>query len=74
MKRMKNIYECRTELRSIINELYAIESGIRRDFTGIGEDLCANCVGLVADRQENALRKLNNVDPSRLADWILGTS
>lgn len=71
---MKNIYECRAELRSIINELYAIEAGIRRDFSGIGEDLCANCVGLIADRHESALRKLNNVNPSRLADWILGTS
>lgn len=63
--------EARSELRSIINELGAIESGIRSDFDGIGEDYCADCVATIARKYEGVLSRLNRVDRSRLADWAI---
>lgn len=64
--------ECRIELRSIINELRDIESGIRCDFYGIGEQLCADCIDKIAEKYErHVLEKLNNVDYNKLAEWIL---
>ena len=64
--------ECRSELRAIIRELEDIESGVRRDFTGIGEQLCGDCISKVINNYEYMLRKLNNVDYNRLASWIVG--
>lgn len=63
--------ECRSELRSIINELRDIEGGVRRDFDGIGQDLCGNCIDKIADKYEGVLSRLNSVDYNRLASWIL---
>jgi hypothetical protein len=63
--------KCRNELRSIIYELRDIEWGIRRDFKGIGEDLCANCIDKVADKYDGVLARLNRVNYNRLASWML---
>ena len=63
--------ECRSELRSIISELESIESGVRRDFTGIGEQLCGDCLSGVISKYESVLRRLNNVNYNRLAGWII---
>lgn len=68
----KSLYECRNELRAIITEIRDIEWGIRHDFVGIGQDLCGDRVGKVADKYDGVLRKLNNVDMTRLAEWALG--
>ena len=57
---MVTLNSCRAELRSIIGELREIESGVRREFTGIGEDLCG------------VLVRLNRVDTNRLAAWLTG--
>ena len=61
--------EARSELRSIINELRYIESGIRSDFNGIGEEYCADCVARIAQKYESVLGRLNRVNSNRLADW-----
>ncbi|MFI3312537.1 MAG: hypothetical protein R3Y62_01490 [Eubacteriales bacterium] len=66
----KSLSQCRTELRSILTEMESIESGIRSDFTGIGQDLCGNCLEKVITRYEYALTKLNNVNENRLASWL----
>lgn len=63
--------ESRNELRSIINELRDIEWGIRHDFSGIGEQLCGNCIDKIADKYEGVLNRLNRVNYNRLAAWIL---
>lgn len=63
--------EARSELRSIINELSAIENGIRSDFDGIGEDYCADCVAMIIRKYEGVLSRLNRVDRNRLADWAI---
>ena len=69
---MASLSDCRSELRSIIQEIRDIEWGLRHDFTGIGQDLAANCVDRVADKYDIVLNKLYNVDTNRLADWIQG--
>lgn len=63
--------ESRNELRSIINELRDIEWGIRHDFSGIGEQLCGNCIDKIADKYDGVLGRLNRVNYNRLAKWIL---
>lgn len=63
------LYECKKELRSIINELRSIEYGVRHDFSGIGEQLCGDCIDSIADKYEDVLRRLERVDQNRLADW-----
>ena len=67
---MATLNECRSELRSIIKELQDIESGVRRDFAGIGQDLCGNCIGKIAGKYEWVLTRLNNVNYNLVASWI----
>jgi len=67
---MANLDDCRRELQSIINELRDIEWGVRQDFTGIGEDLCGNCIDKIADKYDGVLRRLNNVDYNKIAEFI----
>lgn len=62
--------EARRELRSIISELWSVENGIRSEFEGIGEGFCADCVANIAHKYEGVLRRLNNVNTNRLADWV----
>lgn len=64
--------ECRSELRTIISELESIENGVRSDFIGIGEQLCGDCISKVEGKYQYVLRKLNNVDVNRFADWANG--
>ena len=63
--------EAKSELRSIISELVAIEDGIRSEFKGIGEEYCADCVARIVRKYEVVLSLLNRVDSRRLADWAL---
>ena len=56
---MATLNECKNELRSIITELYSIESGLRSDFDNIGEDLCANCIKKLAIKYEVVSFQLN---------------
>jgi len=68
----KSLNECRSELRSIIMELRDIEWGIRHDFTGIGQDLCGNCIDKIAGKYDGVLSRLNRVNSNRLASWVTG--
>lgn len=64
-----NLSQCIQELRAIVQELRDIEMGIRNDFIGIGQDMCANSVGAIADHyQGNVLRRLERVDRNRVAE------
>ncbi|MDR1210344.1 MAG: hypothetical protein LBK41_08565 [Clostridiales bacterium] len=67
-----NLSECRSEMRSIIGELRDIEWSVRRDFTGIGEQLCGDCIDKIADKYDGVLARLSRVNSNRLADWIMG--
>lgn len=63
--------ECKKEMRSIINELRDIEYGVRHDFSGIGEQLCGDCVDKIVDKYDSVLRRLERVDYNRLASWAI---
>ncbi len=65
------LYECKREMRSIINELRDIEYGVRHDFSGIGEQLCGDCVDKIADKYDSVLRRLERVNYNRLANWAI---
>lgn len=67
-----SLNECRRELRAIIRDLRDIEYGVRRDFSGIGQDLCGNCIDKIADKYEGVLTRLNRVDQNKLAEWVTG--
>ena len=69
---MATLNECRGELRSIISELRDIEWSVRRDFVGIGQDLCGNCISKIADKYDGVLTRLYRVNQNRLASWITG--
>ena len=68
--KMATLNECKGELRSIINELCDIEWGIRQDFAGIGQDLCADCVRRIADKYEGVLARLERVNQNRIASCL----
>ena len=69
---MATLDACRSELRSIIAELRDIESGVRGGFSGIGQDLCGDCIDKIADKYDGVLARLNRVDTNRLAAWLTG--
>ena len=65
--------QARTEMRSIIEELEDIEQGIRRDFRGIGQDRCANCVRAIAGYyRHTVLHHLNSMEQSRISQALRG--
>ncbi|MBR3643283.1 MAG: hypothetical protein IKN57_07230 [Parasporobacterium sp.] len=71
---MASLSYCRSELRSIIDEIRDIEWELRDtgNFAGVGQDLAADCVERIASKYDGVLRRLQNVNPNRLAEWILG--
>ena len=56
------LYAIRDELSSIIAELNDISAGVRRDFRGIGNERCAECIDRVIEQYRVVARKLNNMD------------
>lgn len=71
---MKSLDECRAELSSIITELWNIEADVRGCGEGIGQDLCANCIDLIANKYKGVMTRLNRVDVNRLAEWVMSDS
>jgi hypothetical protein len=62
----------RTELNNIIRELESIEIGVRQDFQGIGNDVCASRLGVIRGRLNQARNLLNNLDTQTLAPGFGG--
>lgn len=56
------------ELDSIIKELESISSGVRKDFTGIGNDKCADCIDRVLDQYYVVRKKLKNLDTNTVTE------
>ena len=63
---MASLGSIRRELRLIIRELESIAAGISKDFSGIGNDVCARKIRDVIDECETAQYYLDRVDPSRV--------
>jgi hypothetical protein len=58
------LYLIKSELQSIIDELYNISNGVRQDFDGIGNDQCANSIAKAATHYETVKNKLNAMNLS----------
>lgn len=56
------------ELNSIIGELEDISKGVRKDFVGIGNDKCADCIDRVLNQYYAVRRKLNNLDTNTVRE------
>lgn len=56
------------ELDSIIRELESISNGVRKDFSGIGNDKCADCIDKVLDQYYIVRKKLKNLDTNTIAE------
>lgn len=56
------------ELSSIINELDSISADVRKNFTNIGNNKCADTIDIVNENYRNALQKLYNVDVNDVID------
>lgn len=56
------------ELNSIISELESISRGVRSDFTGIGNEKCADCIDRVLNQYYYVRRKLNNLDTKTVTE------
>jgi len=65
-----NLEECKREMHSIVRELSDIEWGVRRDFTGIGEQLCGNCIDKIVSKYEYVARELDKVSYNLIASLI----
>ena len=62
------------ELSSINRELESISAGVRKDFVGIGNDKCADCIDRVTNNYYTVQRKLNNLDTKTIAEWFTGNT
>lgn len=62
------LYQIKRELQSIITELDNIAAGIRRDFTGIGNEQCASCVSRVSAQYRTVKSKLDHMDLSKVTE------
>ena len=64
----RELESIKKELNSIINELESISNGVRKDFIGIGNDKCADCIDKVVNQYYYVIRKLNNLDTSTVTE------
>ena len=60
--------EIKRELNSIISELESISSGVKADFTGIGNEQCASCIDRVVNQYRYVKRKLDNMDTNTVTE------
>ena len=65
------LYLIKKELQDIIDELNNISAGVKRDFSGIGNDKCAACVSATAQHYRGVKAKLNKMDLSALSDEFI---
>ena len=65
------LYLIKKELQAIIDELDSISGGIRRDFSGIGNERCAVCVSNSAQHYREVKAQLERMDLSALSEEFL---
>lgn len=65
---MYELESIKSELKSIINELENIESGLRRDFVNIGTEKAADCVLKAVNNYKTVKKKLDNINTEAVTD------
>ena len=63
-----NLEECRSEMITIINKIRFIAWEIQAHLSGIGENMCYNCLDRIAEKYEGVLKRMDNVDPERTVE------
>lgn len=56
------------ELDAVIREIYSISDGIRGDFKGIGNEICADALRNIAGDYNRVKNKLNNINTSVITE------
>lgn len=62
------LYLIKRELQGIVDELNSISVGVRRDFTGIGNERCADSVASVADYYQSVKNDMEKMDTSTVTE------
>lgn len=65
------LYTIKKELQGIIDELDSIGIGVRRDFSGVGNDRCADSIIGSANHYRSVKARLDRMDLSALSDEFL---
>lgn len=65
------LYLIKGELQSIIDELNNISSGVKRDFSGIGNEKCSASVSASAQHYRDVKAQLEKMDLSALSDEFI---
>lgn len=71
VKGQEELHDIKLELQRIINELDDISYGLKCNFSGIGSEICANSVLRVSAQYKAVLRKLNQIDTSKISEEFL---
>lgn len=69
---LNELYSIKMELNSIIRELESVSYGVRRDFTGIGSNICADKVDNAIRQYRQVARLLNNIDTTKVTPQFAG--
>lgn len=56
------------ELNRIINELDSVSNGVRRNFSGIGNERCAQSISSIANDYRIVKRKLSRIDTTNISE------
>lgn len=59
------------EMNGIVDELYDISYGIKNDFDGIGNEICAKTIIDIADSYKSVIKQLYTMDLSIKTDGPL---
>ena len=62
------LYQIKKDLGNVISELNDIAYLLRKQFSGIGSELCADCISRVASNYQRAKNKLENMDTSAVTE------
>lgn len=55
------LYSIKRELESVVSELEEVSAGLKKDFSGIGEEKYAYVINEVIDNYRSVQRKLENI-------------
>lgn len=64
----EEVYEMQSELRRIVNELNTIASELESKYKGIGTEECAKVLYSMAQRYDNAIQKLYQINPNNVKE------
>lgn len=65
----RELNSIKSELSSIISELEDISGGIRKDFVGIGQNICADVLKRNISNLKTGKKKLDKINETKVADW-----